>query len=228
MEKNKNKKILYWLFDILINIAIIFGLVIIIQTWVIAPFDVSGGSMCDTLNNIDDKCVGGYGEKIIINEILYSFSKPKRGDIVVFNVAEKNEENLYYIKRVIGEPGDTIKIENGNVYLKTENSEEFIELQEDYLNETNKGNTEIYYDRNEFLVPEDKYFVLGDNRNASTDSRACFLHSLSKICEENPDKAFVESEKIKGKATIVWWPLKQFHILKNIDYTELEIQKTTP
>ncbi|MDX9970948.1 MAG: signal peptidase I [Candidatus Gracilibacteria bacterium] len=223
MKNSKTKKALYWLLDLGLNIIVILGLVIIIQTWIIAPFDVSGKSMCDTLNNINGECVNGYGEKIIINEVLYLFSEPKKGDIVVFKIPKENKsDEKYYIKRIIGEPGDTVKIENGEVYLKEKGKEEFIKLKENYLNGTNKGNTKTYFDGlNTYEVPENKYFVMGDNRNSSTDSRSCFASTINSECKNDISKSFIDREIIRGKASLVFWPITKIRLLDGHIYEEL-------
>lgn len=221
--KEKTKKILLWLLDLGINIAIIFVLVIVIQKWIIAPFDVSGASMCDTLNNISGKCTNSYGEKIIINEALYLFNTPERGDIVVFKTHEDDSsEERYFIKRVIGLPGDTVEIKGGYVYLTPKGSKDQVKLNEDYLNVNNNGNTKSFFSGfNVFNVPEGKYFVLGDNRQASTDSRSCFKSNISISCKDHPEEAFVERKVIRGKAWVVWWPLKSIRLLGHHEYTEL-------
>ena len=209
----KNKKILLWLADLAINLVVIFIFVFVIQKWLIAPFDVSGSSMCDTLNKIDGECQGSFGEKIIINEALYLFNEPQRGDIVVFKAPEQDEK--YFIKRVIGIPGDKVEIKDGEVLLNG------AMLEENYLNESNKGNTKIYLSNfSTFEVPDDHYFLLGDNRKASTDSRSCFSSSLSIECKNNPERAFIPREYIRGKAWIVWWPLKNIRTIKQTIYEE--------
>lgn len=221
--KEKSKKILLWLLDLGINIAIIFILVVVIQKWIIAPFDVSGASMCSTLNDIDGKCKNGYGEKIIINEALYLFNDPDRGDIVVFKVDEGDGEEKYFIKRVIGLPGDTVEIKGGYVYLTPKGSKEKVQLKEDYLNVNNNGSTKAYFSGfNVFKVPDAHYFVLGDNRQASTDSRSCFRSNISITCKDHPEEAFVDREAIRGKAWVVWWPLKSIRLLAHPDYPELK------
>ncbi|OGJ42343.1 signal peptidase I [Candidatus Peregrinibacteria bacterium RIFCSPLOWO2_02_FULL_39_10] len=222
--KEKNKRILLWILDILINIAIIFGLVLIIQKWVVAPFDVSGTSMCDTLNFVNGECKNGYGEKIIINEAGYFFSEPERGEIVVFKAPKNNpdEEEKYFIKRVIGLPGDKVEIKKGEIYITPKGSKEAVKINEDYLNADNKGKTKTFFSGfSVFEVPENKYFLLGDNRKASTDSRSCFNSSISIDCKNSPDKAFISREAIRGKTWIVWWPLTHIRIIDHHEYTEL-------
>lgn len=216
------KKVLLWLLDLGINVAIIFGLVIIIQKWIIAPFDVSGASMCNTLNLIDGECTNTYGEKIIINEAAYGFGEPERGDIVVFN-PPGDDPDKYYIKRVIGLPEETVEIKSGKIFITPVKGKESFELEEDYLNEENKNNTKIYMSNfSVFEVPEDHYFLLGDNRKASTDSRSCFASSISLDCKNNPQNAFVAKDKIRGKTWVVWWPLSNIRIIQHHDYANSE------
>lgn len=217
MEKTKKNKILLLILDAAVNLAIIIGLVVVIQTWIIAPFDVYGSSMCDTLNNIEGECHQGFGEKIIINEALYLTNSPERGDIVVFNSGDKEKE--FFIKRVIGIPGDEVSFEDGKVFLKKAGEEDFTELEEEYLNENNSGKTYVKIEGlNPFKVPEGKYFLMGDNRNSSTDSRTCFYGSFQEAkdsCLENKDKAFVDEDEIRGKAWVVWWPLKNIRLIEH-------------
>lgn len=216
----KTKKILLWLLDLGINIAIIIILVVVIQKWIIAPFDVSGSSMCDTLNLVDGQCETGYGEKIIINEAVYVFGEPERGEVIVFK--SPGDDEKYFIKRIIGIPGDKIEIKDGNVFVND------IQIEEDYLNGENKGNTKTYFSSfSEFLVPEDHYFLLGDNRNSSTDSRSCFGHTIDIECKNNPQRAFIKNEDIRGKAWFVWWPLSNIRLIKTADYPELKNQESS-
>jgi len=215
--KEKHKKILVWILETLLNLAIILILVIVIQKWIIAPFDVSGQSMCNTLNFIDGECkADGIGEKIIINEAVYLMSEPERGEIVVFE--SPHEDDKYFIKRIIGIPGDIIELRDGYVYLQKNGEKESKKVNESYLNESNLGHTQAlpaHQGPTYFKVPEGKYFMLGDNRNASTDSRSCFQSSLvMKYCQENPDESFIEKDKIRGRAWLVWWPISNMKILK--------------
>jgi len=90
-EKKQQSKFVTFLLDLGLNLLIVFGLVFIIQTFLASPFKVFGPSMCDTLNNVDDECLSGYGEYIIVNKLVYksffgwSLTQPDRGDIVVFH-----------------------------------------------------------------------------------------------------------------------------------------------
>lgn len=221
-KKSKWGGIIFWVLDLVLNIVVIFALVFIIQTWLVAPFDVYGPSMCDTLNNIKGKCQGEYGEKIILNEIPYMYSNPQRGDIVVFKPFKDSEK--YFIKRVIGLPGETVTIKDGEVYV-TKNGNT-VKLEENYLNDKNKGKTQTYFaDLNTFNVPEGKYFLMGDNRMASTDSRSCFAASISSECKNNPENAFVEKKLIRGKAVLVWWPIQDFRIIHHYEYSESLAEK---
>jgi len=114
----------------------------------------------------------------------------------------------YFVKRIIGIPGDTIRIENGRVYLKTEDGGEFTELEESYLNDENAFNT--YYkktDMGDFVVPEGYYFVLGDNRSHSNDSR----HWFSPIDEQHTP--FVNEDNISGKVLVVLWPPSDIRLI---------------
>ncbi|MDP2642654.1 MAG: signal peptidase I [Candidatus Peregrinibacteria bacterium] len=215
----KLKNILLWIFDLGINLGVIAILVFVIQKWLIAPFDVSGASMCDTFNLVEEKCQTGYGEKIIINEATYLFNDPVRGDVVVFRPHE--DEDRYFIKRVIGLPGETVQIKNGEVYISDKDGKETYRLNEDYLNENNKGKTTAYFsDFATFEVPEESYFLMGDNRRESTDGRSCFMQSINESCKNSPEKAFVKKEMIRGKAFIAWWPLQ------NIRFVEIPTYQT--
>ena len=214
--------------DLSLNLIIIIGMVLIIQKWVIAPFAVFGSSMCNTLNYIDSKCEENFGEKIMLNEAIYLFNNPERGDIVVFHVDPTLNHNIdtekkYYIKRVIGLPGETIEIKDGYVYVSKKDSQNSIKLEEKYLNDFNLGNTNPHIKSlSVFHVPENQYFVLGDNRNFSTDSRSCFQRSTSDECKNNASLAFVPVENIRGKAMFVWWPLKNTRLVQKPEYKELE------
>lgn len=117
-----------------------------------------GSSMEPALSN---------GQEIMINRIVYNFMKPHRGDVVVFR-PNGNESSHYYIKRVIAVPGDTVQIKDGVFYL---NSEAKPLLFSDKIAEGGVASEEI-------VLPEDEYFVMGDNCNNSEDSRSANLGNV--------------------------------------------------
>lgn len=131
-----------------IVIALILNKVVIINS------NVTSESMVPTLNK-DDKLIGF--------RLAYLFSEPERGDIVVFKYPD--DESKLFVKRVIGLPGETVKIEAGKVYVAGSDGEFGAALDEPYLNETPTG------DFGPYLIPSGCYFVLGDNREHSGDSR---------------------------------------------------------
>ncbi len=117
------------------------------------------------------------GDKIIGNRLAYLFSDPDRGDIVIFEYPDNPEED--YVKRIIGLPGETVTFVDGKVYIDGE------ELKEDYIN----GMETIPEDQDTFTVPENCYFMMGDNRDDSWDSRYWV-------------NSYVHEDAIKGK---VWF-----------------------
>ncbi len=197
MIGNRNS-IWFHLSDVVLNIVIIVGVVMLIRTFLVSPFQVKGNSMVSTLED---------GEYIIINKLAYFLDEPQRGDIAV--LVPPNEERRHYVKRIIGVPGDTVMIRNGKVYLQTEGQEEYIELSEPYLNERNADHTFNHPTGNGnsespaiYEVPEGSYFVLGDNRQGSSDSRSF------KDLEGN-DQPFVEGSRVKGRVWFILLPLSK-------------------
>lgn len=165
-EKAK-KEIIEWIEAIVIAVL----LALVIKTFVIEIFQVEGHSMYPTLED---------GERLVVNKFIYRFKKPQRGDIIIFKYPA--DPDYDYIKRVIAVENDVIEIKNGKVYLNNKL------LQEDYIKEPTPGRF------GPEKVPEDHFFVLGDNRNNSKDSRF-------------PSVGFVPYENLKGKAIFVIWPL---------------------
>jgi len=144
-------------------------------------------------------------EFIIVNRFSYlTYDDPHRGDVVVFKTHIKNKE--YFIKRVIGLPWEKVKIAWWKVYIQAIGSKIFQQLDEKYLMQGNYNQTFVRGedDENVFEVPEKSYFVMGDNRNASTDSRTCFSS-----CE------FGNKSNYIGKSDIVG------HVLVDLGYFSL-------
>lgn len=132
-----------------------FALIIIvpIRIFIAQPFVVSGESMLPTFENKD---------YLIIDEISYRFKDPQRGEVIVFRYPENNRRFL--IKRIIGLPGETVSISGKKINIEQEDGTSF-DLNEDYIN----GEFSSY---GTWKLGEEEYFVLGDNRNASSDSRS--------------------------------------------------------
>jgi signal peptidase I len=153
-SKNGVKKYLEFAWE-LFKIALI-ALVIVapIRYFLFQPFIVSGESMSPNFTS---------GDYLIVDEISYRFSTPQRGDVIVFNFPKNPSER--FIKRVIGLPGETVDITNGKVEII--NSGKTITLDEKYL----PADLKTYPDTKTTLKP-DEYFVMGDNREYSYDSRA--------------------------------------------------------
>ncbi len=166
------------------KIVIISLLIIIpIRYFLFQPFFVRGASMEPNFEN---------GEYLIIDEISYRFTNPERGDVIIFRYPK--DPSQYYIKRIIAMPNEVIKINNGKVIIFNEQNPTGLELEESYLEEGNQftpGNIEVSLDGNE-------YFVLGDNRQASSDSRRW-----------GP----VPEHYIIGQAWIRAWPFNRVKIL---------------
>lgn len=180
---NKMKSVLKEILSISIYLLIVFCAAYIIVTYVGQRTQVSGGSMESTLSS---------GDHLIVDKISYRFDNPERFDIVVFPF--QYDKETYYIKRIIGMPGETVQIdESGNIYIDGEI------LEESYGREViqNAGRAE-----NPIQLGEDEYFVMGDNRNNSSDSR-------------EPSVGNIHRSDIIGKAFIRIWPLSKFGILKH-------------
>lgn len=152
--------------DFLKDLIFIFVIVFIIRYFIAMPFQINGQSM---YSSYYDK------EFIIVDRLSAHLWEPSRWDVVVFK-PHVSEEKKYFLKRIIWIPGDKIKIEDWNVYLKKAGFENFEELDEEYLNDENKWYTFVWWSKSayNYSLWEDQYFVMWDNRNHSTDSRECF------------------------------------------------------
>ena len=175
-----NKNIIYEFLLLVVPLFVFFFVILVV---VAKPFEVSGDSMYPTLKN---------GEKIFAQNVSYNFGdKIARGDIVVVQHPEYKESFL--VKRVIALPEDSIEFSNGVIYING------IVIDENYLPEGTKtlayGNFEA---DTVYNIPADKYLVLGDNRDSSSDSRAF---------------GYFDINKIEGKVYTVYLPLNSIRIL---------------
>ena len=212
-NKDNNQEDFIWeVKDFLKDLIIIVLIVLAIRTFLAMPFQINGQSM---YSSYYDK------EFIIVDRLSYRFSDIERWDVVVFK-PHVNQIKEYYLKRIIGIPGDTIRIEEWKVLVKAQGEEEFTELDEQYLDEVNKWYTFVGRtdEREEYFVPKWEYFVLGDNRNHSTDSRQCFAS-----CAYPGAVHFVRGQDITGK---VFLDLGYFNF-KAFDFIHPELAiDTTP
>ena len=181
IRKNKKRKeIIEWI----VSLAVVIFIAIIFRSFVLGTTLVKGISMEPTFEHND---------YVVLNKIAYMVGEPKRGDIVVCSYDKgTQEENI--IKRVIGTPGDIIDIETGDEYqyIVLVNGEA---IDESYLGENMEQKGDIEYP---YTVPDGCYFVMGDNRNSSNDSRSRLIGAIPK-------------ENIEGKVILRLMPFSKFH-----------------
>lgn len=158
--------------------AIAIVLAAFIITFIAQSFVVEGSSMEPSLHN---------RERLLVNKLVYRFKEPQRGDVVVFRYPANPKRK--FIKRIIGVPGDIVEVRDGHVILNGQ------VLEEDYTMDLTLGTF------GPEVVPPGHYFVLGDNRNNSDDSRF-------------PDVGFVPRANIVGKAFVTWWPPSEIGLVR--------------
>ncbi len=202
------------------DIVVIFLIAFAIRSFLVTPFQIHGDSMDDSFSDHEYILVNTFGYLNFdthFNEFLHSnpdpvsgtiaqllkkipihVGDPKRGDVIVLKPhTDKSRE--YYIKRVIGLPGETVRIFDGKVFIKKVDAEDFVEINEPYLSLVNSGQTLVDDQRTEkiFEIPENSYWVMGDNRLNSSDSRNCF-----KNCNLPNSTHFLAREDILGKVAM--------------------------
>lgn len=183
MENEEGSKSIFReLMGWIVYILIIVGLTTLIITFVGQRTRVSGQSMESTLHD---------GDNLIVDKISYRFRDPKRYEIIVFPY--KYEEKTYYIKRIIGLPGERVQVIDGYVYINGE------QLDEHYGKEVMESSG-IADD--EITLGDDEYFVLGDNRNHSSDSR-------------DPSVGILKRDDLMGRAWVRIWPLDRIGVVQH-------------
>lgn len=182
-EENKMKSVLKEILSISIYLLLVFCAAYLIVTYVGQRTQVSGSSMETTLSD---------GDHLIVDKISYRFHDPERFDIIVFPF--QYDMDTYYIKRIIGMPGETVQVDDsGNIYIDGEVLEE--SYGREIIQSPGRASDPIQ-------LGDDEYFVMGDNRNNSSDSR-------------DPSVGNIHRRDIIGRAFIRIWPLSKFGILKH-------------
>ena len=138
-------------------------------------------------------------EYLIINEIGYRFHAPERGDVIVLRYPK--DPSQFFIKRIVGLPGETIKLQNGSVFIINDLNPDGIQLDESFY----LGSDIKTYGNSEITLSSDEYFVLGDNRDESLDSRSVSLGP-------------VHRSSIIGEAWLRVWPLKRITVFRAPEY----------
>lgn len=197
-QKSGNSKMAGEIVEWIKALAIAGLLVFVIRWFLVSPFIVDGPSMEPNFWN---------RERIIVNKIIYDIREPKRGEVIVFHVPEEKRD---FIKRVIGVPGDTVKVDGDTVYI---NGEQIVEpyLKEAIAQAQANDEDRLYNDMGPYSnfpneafpdgkVPEGMLFVMGDHRNNSEDSRRI---------------GFIPLERVVGRADLVFWPIGDFHFVKH-------------
>jgi len=179
-RRNRKKYYRYEVITFLLMLAAVYLICVGTVRYVGQKTLVDGTSMSPTLED---------GDVLIVEKLSYRFRQPERFDVVVFRYLYK--ENSYYIKRIIGLPGETVQIQNGKIYINGSL------LEEDFGNAQIKNPGRA---NQPITLGADEYFVLGDNRNVSSDSR-------------DPSVGTVSEDAIMGKAFIRLYPFNEFGFL---------------
>ncbi len=176
------------IYSIIETILVALVLAIVLYLFIMTPHEVVGNSMHPTYKN---------GEFLMANKVTYKLSKPKRGDVIIF----KYSDTADFIKRIIGVPGDQVMIKDGRIYINGEILDESEYLSPSVI--TNGGS--YLHEGQTIKLGEDEYFVCGDNRANSSDSR---------------DFGPIKDSDIKGRAWIVYYPFSEFRIVKHQTYEQ--------
>jgi len=179
--------------EIVLILAAALGLWYVTNGWVVKPYRIPSASMEPTLN---------VGDRVLVNRFIYRLHDPRRGDIIVFHPPGRGDEavrnanteaSVYYIKRIVGLPGETIEGRNGHIEICEAPSQDCRALNEPYLHQKATAS-----DFGPIQIPQGRYFMMGDNRAISDDSR---------------DWGTLPRGYIIGKAFATYWPLDRLRTL---------------
>jgi signal peptidase I len=175
------------IFDFLQGIVAVAAVMVMIYLFVMSPQEISGSSMNPNFHN---------GEYILTNKLIYKLEDPKRGDIVIFK--SPANKDIDYIKRVIGLPGETILLKDQHIFINDKILDEPYEYNKPIFGES------FLHEGIPFTIPDGKYFVMGDNRPGSSDSR-----------EFGP----IAKEDFIGRALLRYWPTTLMGIIQQPQYS---------
>ncbi len=192
------RKIYSFLIDTLQSLLIAAAVFLVIYQFFLRPFEVKGDSMYPNFHT---------GSFVLTNVLSIRLNNPKLGDVVVFKAPPDPEKA--FIKRVIGVPGDTVRIQNGDVYLNDKLLDESTYI---------KSNVKTYAgafmrEGQTVSVPENSYFVMGDNRPFSSDSREWGFVKKDNCSFSLSD--LLSGCKIAGYSFFVYWPVSEMKLIKN-------------
>jgi len=192
------KRLSTFFLDISEVIVFAVGIFFFVYLLIMRPHKIDGQSMMPNYQN---------AEYLLTEKVTYYLHKPQRGDVVVLRPPQVVSEGDEFIKRVVGLPGETVKIFGGHIYINGK-----------LLNEPYIAGDVITYggpflaDNMDYVVPSERYFVMGDNREHSSDSR--YWGPVSLNLSPNSDK-----EGINGRAWIIYWPLNKIGVTKSPTYS---------
>jgi signal peptidase I len=204
-ERAGSRRALGCAFEVVETLVLTLLIYLVIHNFVAQPFEVQQSSMVPTIV---------HGEYILIDKLTIRFDSYQYGDVVVFNPPSDSglaTDGIPFIKRIIGLPGDTVSLENGRVFV-TRPGESPVRIEEPYVVHEADGSTAATIPRDgegtrEWVVPEGSYFVMGDNRPHSQDSRAF-----------GP----IPEDLILGRAWLRYFPLERIGIIERPEYPALE------
>lgn len=200
-ENNSSKDFLYFIFDLLKTGIVVFLIAFSLRYFAVQPFIVDGESMMPNFVN---------NEYLLAEKLSYMFGQPQRGDAIIFRYP--GNPNINYIKRIIGLPGETIKIENNIIFVNNKDHPNGIALKENYLS---YGTLTLISEKGslEKTLGLDEYFVMGDNRQHSSDSR---------------EWGVLPKTNVIGRAWLTVIPVNRFGLQHRIAYPSLSLTQLLP
>lgn len=184
---SKKKEVLAFVWETIKIVTISLAIIIPIRYYLVQPFFVKGASMEQNFHD---------GDYLLIDEISYRFNEPSRGDVVVFRYPENPSQ--FYIKRIIGLPGEVVEVKNNQVKIYNAELKTGFVLEENYLSDGQET-----FGNNRVQLKDNEYFVMGDNRLQSSDSRRW-----------GP----VSKNLITGRALLRLWPLTKITKVETVNY----------